>query len=277
MIYCFLKGGLGNMLFQIAATKSIAKIKGVETCFPNFSNHLEYANKRWHLQYNENAQSFQSPNDSNEYRTFLILNEVPQKTTNPVKVYNYPFHYTNFIPKENNFVIDGYFQSEKYFIDIKKELLNTFKPDSSTEAFINKKYGKLLSTKTVSLHIRRGDYVNLKNLYNILDKEYYKKSLDVIGDYDNCLVFSDDLLWCKNNLDFKNITFVENEKDYIEMFLMSKCDHNVVSNSSFSWWGAWMNQNPNAKIIGPDKWFEKGYSNLNEKDIIPDNWIRIKT
>lgn len=265
------------MMFQVAATKKIAKLKGVGSCFPNFSNHLIYANKRWHLQYNENKDSFISPNDAREYRTFLDLNEKPLKTNTTLRLFNYPFHYTNFIPKENSFIMDGYFQSEKYFQDIREELLNMFKPNKETEEIIYQKYGHLLKTKTVSLHFRRGDYVNLKNLYNLLNKDYYIKALEVVGNYENCLVFSDDLAWCRKNLSFKNMTFVDNEKDYIEMFLMSKCQFNIISNSSFSWWGAWLNQSGESRVIAPDRWFEKGYSNLNERDIIPENWRRINT
>ena len=265
------------MMFQIAATKKIAKLKGVESCFPNFSNHLAYANKRWHLQYNEKEGAFKSPNDSREYKTFLDLNEKPRNTNTRVKIFNYPFHYTEFIPKENSFIIDGYFQSEKYFCDIREELLSMFKPNREAERLINQKYGHILKTKTVSLHIRRGDYVNLKNLYNLLNKDYYIKALEVVGNYENCLVFSDDLAWCRKNLSFKNMTFVDNEKDYIEMFLMSKCQFNIISNSSFSWWGAWLNQSGESRVIAPDRWFEKGYSNLNERDIIPENWRRINT
>jgi len=276
VIYCKLKGGLGNMMFQISAAMNLAAKKNTETCFPNFSNHLKYANSRWHLQYSKEKSDFRCPNDAEEYRRFLKLNEQPDKNTKSFKIYNYPFQYSDWLPNETDFAIDGYFQSEKYFTEIREDLLQFFKPPAETEAIIEKKYGHLLNGRTISLHVRRGDYVNLSNLYNILNVDYYKNSIDSVGDYENCLVFADDIAWCKENFCFKNCFFVENEKDYIEMFLMSKCDVNIISNSSFSWWGAWLNKKPH-KIIAPDKWFEKGYSHLSDKDIIPENWFKIKT
>ena len=275
MIYCILKGGLGNMMFQIAATMNMAKIKNTKSCFPNFTKHLEYANKRWHLQYRQEKNKFNKLNDSNEYKKFLRINEKTEFFNNKVKIYKYPFEYSSFIPKEDCFVVDGYFQSEKYFINAREDILENFKPSEDIKKIILKKYKKFLNKKTVSMHIRRGEYIDLANLYNILDISYYEKALNILGEYDVCLVFSDDIQWCKKNLKFKNCHFIENEKDYIEIFLMSMCNNNIISNSSFSWWAAWLNVNKNCTIVAPKKWFEKGYSNLDDSHIIPEKWIKI--
>ena len=89
------------------------------------------------------------------------------------------------------------------------------------------------------------------------------------------VVFSDDIKWCKENFIGNNFYFVENEKDYIEMYLMSSCNNNIISNSSFSWWSAWINENENKKIIGPKNWFGPSLSNISDRDIIPLEWIKI--
>jgi hypothetical protein len=92
--------------------------------------------------------------------------------------------------------------------------------------------------------------------------------------YDNILVFSDDISWCKDNLKFDKMNFIEGLDNVEDMWLMSLCDNNIIANSSFSWWGAWLNSNFNKKVIAPLHWFGDS-ANLNTSDIIPTNWIRI--
>ena len=104
--------------------------------------------------------------------------------------------------------------------------------------------------------------------------EYYKNALDIIGGYENLYVFSDDINWCKTNLKFKNMVFVEGNDDVEDLWLMSLCDHNIIANSSFSWWGAWLNINPNKKVISPKRWFGE-QTNLSSDDIIPVSWTKI--
>jgi len=102
---------------------------------------------------------------------------------------------------------------------------------------------------------------------------YYIKAMERLKDKtDVFVVFSDDIEWCKQN--FSNAVFIENEKDYVEVYLMSLCDNHIISNSSFSWWGAWMNKNENKTVIGPQIWFGPGIGHRTS-DILPDNWIKI--
>ena len=96
----------------------------------------------------------------------------------------------------------------------------------------------------------------------------------MIGDYKNIVVFSDDIPWCKENLIFDNIIFIEGNKDYEDLWLMSLCEHNIIANSSFSWWGAWLNENKNKKVVSPLNWFGQ-QSNTNQSDIVPESWIKI--
>ena len=182
-----------------------------------------------------------------------------------------PFEYQDlkFTP---NTVYKGYFQSEKYFSHNKNLIVNLFKNKSIVKE-IKLKYPDI-SNQSVSLHVRRGDYTNLQDLHPLQTKEYYNKAILKIGTYKNIFIFSDDISWCKENLKYKNCIFVENNTDVFDLIAMSLCNNNIISNSSFSWWGAWLNENPNKIVIAPKKWFGSG-RNLSSKDIIPKNWIEI--
>ena len=106
--------------------------------------------------------------------------------------------------------------------------------------------------------------------------EYYRSAVDLIGKEKLFFIFSDDINWCKNNFDFiENKFFIENNKDYEDLILMSLCSHNIIANSSFSWWGAWLNSNPNKIIISPKKWFGNKYNFHNTKDLYNEKWIKL--
>ncbi len=263
MIYCNLKGGLGNILFQIAATKSFSIKKNTDCSFPNFLNQLN----------NINEDNFYNPkiNYSLEYKKFLHLKEDRPNTN--INLYNFPFNYTDFIPEEENFFIDGFFQSEKYFSKHTSEILDFFKPSEDILNLIYKKYNFILESNCTSIHVRRGDYVKLQSHHPVQTIEYYENCVKYIKNYDMIIVFSDDITWCKENFKFKNMFFVENEKDYIELFLMSFCKNNITSNSSFSWWGAWLNKNKNKQVIMPKNWFGPALSHLDCSDIYIKNSI----
>ena len=136
------------------------------------------------------------------------------------------------------------------------------------------KLKKKINGKSISLHVRRTDYVTSNGFHPVQTVEYYNKAIETIGSYDQILVFSDDINWCKENLNYDNVLFVENQDNLEDMWLMSLCDHNIIANSSFSWWGAWLNQNKDKIVIAPKNWFGS-QSNLNDLDIIPNNWVKI--
>jgi len=264
MIYCNLKGGLGNMLFQIAACKSFSIKRNMDCSFPNFDNHINYLNNDKEY----NSKLFYAE----EYKKFLNLNISHPNVY--INTYEYPFNYTDFIPQENNFGVNGFFQTEKYFNNFRKEIIEFIKPNQEIEDYIFSKYNSYLTNASLSLHIRRGDYLKFPNHHPVQSLEYYMKCMGECK-YDNLLIFSDDINWCKNNIKLKNILFIENEKDYIELFLMSKCNINIISNSSFSWWGAWLNDNEDKKVYAPKNWFGKELSHIDISDIVPEKWIKI--
>ena len=177
---------------------------------------------------------------------------------------------------------EWYFQSEKYFIDNEDIIRGdfNFKLQPSEE---NIKIIELIeASNSISLHIRRGDYISNPNnaFYNTCDLEYYKKAISLMCEKTEnpiFFVFSDDMAWTKANLDTNHLTYYvdvnDNQHNYEDMRLMSQCKHNIIANSSFSWWWAWLNQNPDKIVIAPDRWFVS--SKIDYSDVVPDSWIKI--
>ena len=245
-------GGLGNYMFQISAASSLAEKNKFKAVF-NFDEA-----KRIHRNIN------------------LYKDNILRK----VKIGKFDINYTykepefsyNEIPYQNNMLLDGYFQSEKYFDE--KVVRELFSIDDITNDYIDGKYGSLLKNKTVSVHVRRGDYLPRIGRHPVCGMSYYNKAFEYFEDDNLFLIFSDDIEWCKNNFKGNNFIFIENELDYIDLYLMSLCGDNIICNSTFSWWGAWLNNNKNKKVISPKIWFGEKKP-LNTKDLYCENWIVI--
>lgn len=253
-----LMGGLGNCLFQIAAAYSVSLRDSKKFICEKIVSHGSH-----------------KPIDHYLNNIFRKINfgDVNFSYSN----YKEPFFHYNEIPKSsNNLLLNGYFQSEKYFINYRNEILNLFEINEDTKNKLNDKYGNVLSKKTCSIHIRRGDYVRLNQYHTVQPIDYYEKSFNLIGNDYDYLIFSDDIEWCKNNFDFiPNKHFIEGDSDYENLYLMSMCNNNIIANSSFSWWGAWLNKNENKKVISPKNWFGEKNKHLNTMDIYPKNCIVI--
>jgi hypothetical protein len=182
----------------------------------------------------------------------------------------------------NNIHLDGYWQSEKYFIDITDTLRLDFTLKKEMEVKARDLYEKIKNKNSVSLHIRRGDYLSSKfsSIYPVLSIDYYSRALKVIKDKikdPQIFVFTDDIEWVKDNLDIPvQIEFVSGQKDINaneELILMSQCRHNIIANSSFSWWGAWLNSNPEKIVIAPSHWLYVDSYKID--DLVPKKWIKI--
>jgi hypothetical protein len=174
----------------------------------------------------------------------------------------------------------GYWQTEKYFSDI-AELLHSELVFTKLSDTKNLQTAELIKNhESVSIHIRRGDYVKKRRFEfcgSVCSTDYYKQATDLILDrVDNpyFFIFSDDLEWVKSNISLPNAYFIDNNRgvdSYKDMQLMSLCKHNIIANSSFSWWGAWLGQHEEKIAIAPSIWFR----NDPMPDIVPDSWIRI--
>jgi hypothetical protein len=187
-----------------------------------------------------------------ELTNFNIRNELNQ--------YYEPSHSYNEI-KEDNICLNGYFQSEKYFSHCRGIILYYFGAHKPLVDY-------------VSVHVRRGDYLKYPTKHPIPSLNYYKGAFGLFPEGTVFMVFSDDIAWCKENINFSNnILFSESKSEIEDLHLMSRCKHHIIANSSFSWWGAWLCTNPNKIIVRPSVWFGVDNSHLDDKDICPKNWI----
>lgn len=182
--------------------------------------------------------------------------------------------------------LSGYWGSEKYFKNIQSIIRKEFTLKESLSPGSKQWEEKIKSAvKSVSIHVRRGDYINTeinRKIYAVVPPEYYYKCIEMLKQKYNDLsvfVFSNDIAWCRENLRFDlPMEFVEgNDEDhgYEDMHLMSLCKHNIIANSTFSWWGAWLNSNPEKMVFYPEKFF-----NIKDKwhdtiDGYPDDWIKV--
>lgn len=268
-IYFKFDGGLGNLMFQIASIESFAKDNDLIVDYVNTDIHLN------NLKNQVRTNTYNPIDYKNIFKNFK-WNHEDNNFTKEIKIpYSQTYTYVD-LPVEENALYIGYLQTEKYFKHNEQLILDLFNPAYHIISEIDKYNNIFYEKETCSIHVRRGDYIKYNQTYPICSMDYFVKAVSELGYIDTYLIFSDDIKWCKkmflNDLFFfnKNITFIENEKDYVELFLMTKCNHNIISNSSFSWWGAWLNRHKDKVIIAPKKWW------IGEcEDIIPNNWIKI--
>jgi hypothetical protein len=257
MIVSKLQGGLGNQMFQYAIGRHLSS--KYNTKFYLDDRFFNGSNRKFLL---DNFNNTVIDTNINSIQTSHTFNKVEDS-----------FEYKDIEkPIDVNYYLDGYWQSEKYFEESSDIIRNDFQPNEKTLEIINKT--PFLDTNTISIHIRRTDYVTSNGYHPVQSLDYYKNAIKLIGDYDYIFVFSDDIDWCKNNLNFNNMIFIEGMSEIEDIFIMSMCKNNVIANSSFSWWGAWLNKNKNKKVIAPKLWFGQNV-NINTSDIIPKNWIKL--
>jgi hypothetical protein len=193
------------------------------------------------------------------------------------------FHYWPAIHNTpSSIYLDGYWQSWRYFADIESTIRDEFvfrQPLVGPNFELATRIGE---KNAVSLHIRRGDYAqNAKTLatHGLCPLEYYEEAIaniDRAVDDPLFFIFSDDMAWVQANLAIKHphqfVTHNRGAESYNDMRLMSLCKHHIIANSSFSWWGAWLNPDPEKIVIAPRRWFAK---DINTDDLIPESWVRL--
>ena len=176
----------------------------------------------------------------------------------------------------DNVVLQGYFQTEKYFKHIEDEIRQDF---TFKDAILNPCKEMMWQMDfPIALHVRRTDYITNSANHPPCTLEYYKNALDHFDDDRQVIVFSDDPAWCKEQELFSDDRFMisENEDNRIDLCLMSLCSDYIIANSTFSWWGAWLSANKDKKVIAPIQWFGTGYTkDHNTKDVTPNGWTRI--
>lgn len=254
MITVKIQGGLGNQMFQFACGKALSfKLKQQLLLDISFYKTRHRKTKR---NFQLDNFNFEINYYNGNLNDFSIIKENNINTIESIK--------------NTNLYLDGYWQSESYFFDISDLIRQCFSLDNLQ---INK-YCDILNNKykTISLHVRRTDYIKYQHIYFIQPKSYYDEAIKIFDNYDYLLVFSDDIQWCKDNFKYSNIIFVENNSAIEDLYIMSNCTNNITTNSSFSWWAAWLNKNLSKKIIAPKKW----WTNSDEiNSIIPKDWLVI--
>lgn len=260
---CDNNNGLGNQMFCIATTLALAYKNETTAVFPDLrTEHYEYYGRTiFHLLDKKGNKNFVK----------YEFKEPPYTST---------FYHE--LPFAESMKLTGYFQSYKYFDCCRDLILSKFSIPEDMDRKIMSKYGNIIDENTVSLHIRRGDYLQFSNHYQKLGLDYYQEALKLVAnDNSKILIFSDDIEWCKHNLDFienNSVIFVENQTDVEDLWLISKIKNNIIANSTFSWWAAYLNNNNDKKIVCPKKWFGPARSKDNEletKDLFPKEWIKI--
>lgn len=260
------RGGIGNVLFKLAASISTAIDNNVEYIFSN--------------EFIRDKDLAMVTKGYPDYRIYYynILNKIQfvDRLPTPYVVYTEPnFHYDSIPYMEGtNLVLDGGFQSEKYFENNKNTIVDLFKVPKEIEKHIKESLPRV--NELVSLHVRRGDYVWQPQYHPVTTKEFYQRAVDTLGIDRTYLIFSDDIEGCYDLLDFiPNKVFYTSGEDWMDFYIMSLCGDNIIANSSFSWWAAYLNANPDKKIIAPSKWFGPAYDHFNTKDLIPKSWIKL--
>lgn len=286
-----LLGGLGNQMFQYAAALSLAKKKNASVLIDLGAFE---AYKLWpYLLHQLNVpQDIASVPVRAACGSSFICKVIRKLTGGGPKrgnVYTEPhFHYDPaFFDLDVPIALEGYFQSPLYFQDIRDELLNRFTLKEPMSAISAEYASKIANTKTpVSLHVRRGDYVSNQAAlatHGVAAVDYYRQAVDVLnglyGPDTTYFIFSDDPDYVEENFGFcTNRVIVRGASDrpYEDMRLMSMCRHNIIANSSFSWWGAWLNPHADKKVIAPRQWFTREKMMINNTmDIYPQGWILI--
>lgn len=260
MISANLIGCLGNQLYQVATAYALA-LDNNDECGFNFYYREEV------------GLSGHGPKAylGNIYKKLKQLPPgwVPEKThSEPI-----PFGGYSPIPYHPNMMLNGYFGSERYFIHRRDEILKLFKDKESFDTIKNN------FTNSVSLHIRRGDYINKPTVHPFLNIKYYIQAMEYLENkahIDKIFLFSEDrdLDWCKDNFKDSRIEFTNGLPDYIHLYMMSLCNHNIIANSSFSAWGSWLNEHNDKIIISPRRWHGPGLE-YPATAFFCDNWILI--
>lgn len=286
MILSRLIGGLGNQMFQYAAGRSLAvkndcalmlDISG----FENYSLHNGYELNTFNIQAGvadvDDISKLMNV-QSKLARFFYKKLGVRNKSHFVDKDFVFD---SQFYDIKHPVYLDGYWQSYKYFESISLLLKDELSPKNPLSG-LNLEVAKNISkVNSVSLHIRRGDYVSnlaTNKVHGFLGLEYYKKAISLIlSKVSNpyFFVFSDDISWARENLELtNNVMFIDHnhgENSYEDIRLMSLCQHHIIANSSFSWWGAWLGQNPSKIVLYPERWFAT--SDRDTSTLCPPEWF----
>lgn len=263
-----IQGGLGNQMFGYAFLQSLKKLYPLSLFFIEVS---ESVNSHCGL------EIFKVFNIKEHWRYKSGISRMIKKHAVEIEQKN-ALQFDNSQTKDRALInfYSGYWQSEKFFFGIRDIIRKKYTFNYSMISHINIETAiAMKKNNSVSIHVRRGDYINI-NATHSFDISYYEKAINYIKQNVSSPVFylfSDDTAWCKKQQIFQDANIIDwntGKNSWQDMFLMSNCKHNIIANSTFSWWGAWLNNNKNKIVITPKQWFV----GVKENDIIPTEWIR---
>jgi hypothetical protein len=256
-----LAGQLGNQMFQIAATVAHAFKNRAKPVFPDLIYKKQYGieTNYQHVFFRLDTTLLSGPRDH------YIQQE---------------YHYSP-LPFQGTMSIEGFFQSEKFFKDYRTEVLELFQPSKAILEKLQNRYPHILShEKSVAVHVRMYKDTT-PDFHPFVKWDYILKGMELFDPESLFVIFSDQIELTEKILTKlcpkKNLVFISKNPHYLDLYLMSFCKHQIISNSSFSWWGAYLNPNPNKIVIAPDtqRWFGPNYP-WNTQDILPKGWLEIK-
>jgi hypothetical protein len=287
MIIVKLKGGLGNQMFQYALARHVALLRSTElkldvsalgagTAAGDAVRHFSLAQFSITAPVASDAEiALVKPTD----RTFTkLVGKLRNRLLGDPTVRFHP----SYLKAADSSYLEGYWQSPRYFEAIRETLLSEFTLREPLSPYGQEIAVQMQSSLSVSLHVRRGDYASNPRVLReagLCAPAYYREAMKhIAGRAENVryFVFSDDIAWVRANLPVgNNAVYVSNGEltDAQELWLMSRASHNIIANSSFSWWGAWLNQNPAKLVVAPTPWFDRAAYDAN---LIPDSWKQIK-
>ena len=296
MISCIIMGGLGNQLFQIYTTMALSMEMKTNFIFPKVK--LE-TDKRAHTYWDSFLKEL-------EKNTMLI--DIKNLKYSVYKEKEFEYNKIQIMPdlikKNGGVMLYGYFQSYKYFDKEYKNIAKYIKLDESRSEVRNMYYKKYENSNVISVHYRMGDYKNLQNCHPILGEDYYINSINFILSKKRSTIKWTILYFCEEEdmdevkskvekikaecmeylheqgqeceLEFERAGGECKIEDWRQLLLMSCCQHNIIANSSFSWWAAYFNDNSEKIICYPERWFGLQLSNHNTSDMCPKSWNKIK-
>jgi len=292
MIVIRLQGGLGNQLFQYAAARRLAYQHKTEVVIEDsYFSDSRNGHTQWQYDLGNLNVALRFPT-TGERKSFLPYCRHPWRLLRTVVSLPGRYRYVrerhfHFDPRilhlPDNVFLDGYWQSEKYFVDI-DDLLRTelsFRDELSPE---EKNFANAIkASSAVSIHVRRGDYVTNPRAaatHGTCSLDYYQRAASYMKERigsPTYFVFSDDPEWALRHMTFlsagEHVVNVQTKSGFRDLRLMSLCKHNIIANSSFSWWGAWLNTHARKIVVAPQKWFATGQ--FNTHDLIPCAWVRV--
>jgi hypothetical protein len=296
MLLVELLGGLGNQMFQYAFGRSVSTHLGVQVKF-DIRNLLDRKPKSNFTFRDYELDVFRAElliATASELALYDVLpagrltqfsKRIQRKITGAQRfVEKELFVYdSSVLQAGRNTYFEGYWQSEKYFAPYTSLIRDAFRFRQPLTGLSHALAEKMQEAPSVAVHVRRGDYITnplTNTIHGTCTPAYYQQAVasiqERVGDV-NLFVFSDEPDWVKKNLHFAvPTTYVTHNKgkaSYQDMQLMSLCQHNIIANSSFSWWGAWLNNNPAKNVIAPKQWFQ--LENINSTNLIPASWLQL--